>query len=67
MTFADNLVPVSYTHLDVYKRQGLRRARLGFAKGNCQSEAFWTKNGFVRTGEEVNNGSYTAVVMERVL
>ena len=43
------------------KRQGLRRARLGFAKGNCQSEAFWTKNGFVRTGEEVNNGSYTAV------
>ena len=46
------------------KRQGLRRARLGFAKGNCQSEAFWTKNGFVRTGEEVNNGSYTAVVME---
>ena len=22
------------------KRQGLRRARLGFAKGNCQSEAF---------------------------
>ena len=49
------------------KRQGLRRARLGFAKGNCQSEAFWTKNGFVRTGEEVNNGSYTAVVMERVL
>ena len=49
------------------KRKGLRRARLGFAKGNCQSEAFWTKNGFVRTGEEVNNGSYTAVVMERVL
>ena len=49
------------------KRQGLRRARLGFAKGNCQSEAFWTKNGFVRTGEEVNDGSYTAVVMERVL
>ena len=34
------------------KRQGLRRARLGFAKGNCQSEAFWTKNGFVRTGSE---------------
>ena len=49
------------------KRQGLRRARLGFAKGNCQSEAFWTQTGVVRTGEEVNNGSYTAGVMEGVL
>lgn len=45
--------------------RGCRFIRLGFAKGNPQSEAFWVKNGFVRTGVEADNGDYTVVVMER--
>ena len=39
--------------------------RLGFAKGNPQSEAFWLKNGFSRTGVEDAQERYTVVVMER--
>ena len=39
--------------------------RLGFAKGNPQSEAFWIKNGFSRTGVEDVQERYTVVVMER--
>lgn len=39
--------------------------RLGFAKGNPQSEAFWIKNGFARTGVEDVQEKYTVVVMER--
>ena len=34
---ADGLVPVSYTHLDVYKRQAGRRSRL--FDGLCYGEA----------------------------
>lgn len=37
--------------------------RLGFAKGNPQSEAFWLKNGFRRTGVEDVQERYTVVVM----
>lgn len=37
--------------------------RLGFAKGNPQSEAFWLKNGFRRTGVEGVQERYTVVVM----
>lgn len=41
--------------------------RLGFAKGNPQSEHFWRKNGFERTGVEVPNEGYTVVVLEKKL
>ena len=41
--------------------------RLGFAKGNPQSEAFWIKNGFSRTGVEDVQERYTVVVMERTI
>ena len=47
------------------KEQGYQYIRLGFAKGNPQSEAFWTKNGFVRTGVEDVQANYTVVVMEK--
>ena len=47
------------------KQCGFNFVRLGFAKGNPQSEAFWTKNGFVRTGVEDAQERYTVVVMER--
>lgn len=44
---------------------GYRFIRLGFAKGNPQSGAFWRKNGFTRTGVEADNENYVMVVMER--
>lgn len=46
---------------------GYRYVRLAFAKGNPQSEAFWKKNGFVKTGREFDNGDYTAVEMQKDL
>ncbi len=42
-------------------------AEVEVAKGNPQSEAFWQKNGFVRTGKEVQNDGYIAVCMKREL
>ncbi len=50
-----------------FKSVGSHYIRLGFAKGNPQSEAFWRKNGFEPVGIETDNGTYTAVVMRRVL
>ncbi len=49
------------------KEMGYRFVRLGFARGNPQSEAFWVKNGFARTGVESDQGNYVAVVMQRKL
>ncbi len=50
-----------------FKSVGCRYIRLGFAKGNPQSEAFWRKNGFEPVGIETDNGAYTVVVMRSVL
>lgn len=47
------------------KIRGYRSVRLAYAKGNPQSEAFWTKNGFVKTGLETDQGEYIAVIMEK--
>jgi len=52
---------------DFLNEQGFAAVRLGFAKGNPQSEAFWRKNGLEPTGLEVPYENYTAVVMERKL
>lgn len=41
--------------------------RPAFAKGNPQSEAFWTKNGFRKTGVAAEYENYTAVIMHREL
>ena len=49
------------------RNQGYRFVRLAYAKGNPQSEAFWKKNGFAKTGAEVDKGDYIAVVMQRSL
>lgn len=49
------------------KKAGYRFIRLGFVKGNPQSEAFWTKNGFQRTGVEDVQERYTVVVMQKEL
>lgn len=53
-----------YAHL---KECGYFFVRLGFAKGNPQSEHFWLKNGFERTGVEAQNEGYVVVVMEKEL
>ena len=47
------------------REDGYLHIRLGFAKGNPQSEAFWLKNGFSRTGVEDVQERYTVVVMEK--
>ena len=47
--------------------EGYQYIRLGFAKGNPQSEGFWLKNGFARTGVEDVQERYTVVVMEKQL
>lgn len=52
---------------DFLRETGYRFIRLGFAKGNPQSQGFWVKNGFSRTGVEADNGNYVMVVMEREL
>lgn len=38
--------------------------RLAIDKGNPQSEAFWSKNHFVKTGEVRSDGVYTYYPME---
>ena len=49
------------------KEEGYQYIRLGFAKGNPQSEAFWMKNGFERTGVEDVQERYTVVVLQKKL
>lgn len=46
---------------------GFSKIRLAIDKGNPQSEAFWTKNHFFKTGEEFLNGDLAYVPMERAL
>lgn len=46
---------------------GCRRLQLGIDKGNPQSEAFWTKNGFLKTGREIPNEFSAYLYMERAL
>lgn len=41
--------------------------RLGYVKGNMQSEHFWTKNGFLPTGKISKTTDYDVVVMLRKL
>lgn len=48
-------------------RPAFRRVRLGYVKGNPQSEHFWRKNDFLPTGEERAGEDYTVVVMQRDL
>jgi GNAT superfamily N-acetyltransferase len=49
------------------KDAGFRAVRLMYVKGNPQSAAFWTKNGFTPTGVEPKQENYTQVVLERTL
>lgn len=46
---------------------GFKKIRLAIDKRNPQSEFFWTKNNFTKTGEEYPNDISTYIPMERVL
>lgn len=49
------------------RKEGYTAIRLGYVKGNPQSEGFWTKNQFVKTGLESQEEHYVVVIMERTL
>lgn len=49
------------------KTAGYETVQLGYVKGNPQSERFWLKNQFVKTGIETVTDRYVAVRMERRL
>lgn len=49
------------------KKIGFASVRLGYRKGNTQSEHFWRKNGFEPTGIETDNGQGTIVVLQKKL
>lgn len=49
------------------KTQGYKHIRLGWVKGNNQSESFWHKNGFSETGVSYETGGYTVIVAQRDL
>lgn len=49
------------------KNINISKVRLGWAKGNPQSEHFWRKNSFHDIGTTYNTPNYTVVVAERVL
>lgn len=48
-------------------KNGCRRVRLAIDEGNPQSAAFWTKNGFAKTGQRIPNDTSAYYPMERVL
>lgn len=49
------------------KTLGYSHIRLGYAKGNPQSRAFWLKNNFIAIGVESEQEGYTVVLMDREL
>lgn len=50
-----------------YLKDNFSKIRLGYVKGNKQSESFWLKNQFEKTGIESKQKKYTVVMMEREL
>lgn len=52
---------------DYLRVRRYKAVRLGWVKGNSQSEGFWRRNGFVETGDTYDTGGYTVIVAERDL
>lgn len=50
-----------------FKELGFETVRLAIDEGNPQSEAFWIKNGFFKTGERCPNDFSAYLPMERKL
>ena len=53
--------------LQYLKQIGYIQVELAYAKNNKQSESFWLKNKFERTGKEVEKEGYTAIRMRKML
>ena len=53
--------------LNLLKKEGYGYVRLGYIKGNLESENFWIKNKFIPTGIKVEKENYTVIVMQREL
>ncbi|MBY5035411.1 GNAT family N-acetyltransferase [Streptococcus gallolyticus] len=53
--------------LQSLSRQGFGRVRLGYMKGNLQSQAFWNKCGFEKTGVQVETKQGAIIVLEQEL
>lgn len=49
------------------KKEGFKKIRLAVDEGNPQSECFWQKNYFVKTGERMPNDFSAYLPMEREL
>ena len=50
-----------------YLKEHFSFIRLGYVKGNEQSEHFWIKNGFLPTGKITKTDTYDIVCMQKVL
>ena len=53
--------------LTAFKKEGYKKVRLAYMKGNPQSRRFWEKCGFSETGIEKENNHGIAVVLEKIL
>ena len=53
--------------LTAFKKEGYKKVRLAYMKGNSQSRRFWEKCGFTETGIEKENNHGIAVVLEKIL
>lgn len=53
--------------LVAFKKEGYKKVRLAYMKGNFQSRSFWRKCGFVETGIEKENKRGIVVVLEKIL
>ena len=51
--------------LNELRKADCKKARLAVDRGNPQSKAFWEKNGFALTGEEVPHNASAYLPMER--
>ena len=49
------------------KEIGFSSVRLGWVKGNPQSEHFWKKNHFIETGAAYDTDDYTVVIAKRTI
>lgn len=52
---------------DYLKKQDYKAVRLGWVKGNYQSEGFWHKNNFAETGVLYDTNGNTVIVAQRNL
>ena len=52
---------------ECFRKLGYGKIRLAIDRGNPQSEAFWTKNRFEKTGEEIPNDFSAYFSMEKII